>query len=234
MSLERLIAIELGEVGVRETGINFVKYNDWYWGQGVGGSDYPWCVAFQCWCAKQAEVEFPTTAHCKGVREFAQSRGQWVSSGFRTGDFVIVGGDRHIGFVLEANGNNLVTIEGNYSDMVSKVNRRSSEFVGAYRPNYEDSEYIPEPSEKSEEAVKDTIVFKLRTINCNSYDQKLPEIAIIQGILKKCGYDCGELDGETGPKTLAMVKNFQYDRRLEVDGVVGPNTWSELFMGVDW
>ena len=42
------------------------------------------------------------------------------------------------------------------------------------------------------------------------------------------GYDLGEIDGRFGPKTEAAVKGFQGDFGLEVDGIVGPNTWDKL------
>jgi peptidoglycan hydrolase-like protein with peptidoglycan-binding domain len=36
------------------------------------------------------------------------------------------------------------------------------------------------------------------------------------------------VDGIFGPSTEAAVKNFQHDKGLTVDGIVGPHTWAAL------
>lgn len=38
------------------------------------------------------------------------------------------------------------------------------------------------------------------------------------------------VDGQFGPRTLARVKEFQGQKLLKVDGIVGPNTWSKLLV----
>ena len=52
----------------------------------------------------------------------------------------------------------------------------------------------------------------------------------MQALLDKLGYDLGPcgVDGDFGKCTEAAVKQFQRDRGLEVDGIVGPLTWKEL------
>lgn len=53
----------------------------------------------------------------------------------------------------------------------------------------------------------------------------------LQGLLKATRqpkFDPGNLDGSAGDKTLAAVRAFQQANGLQVDGVVGVNTWRAL------
>lgn len=50
----------------------------------------------------------------------------------------------------------------------------------------------------------------------------------IQTKLNKLGYECGQVDGSFGPKTIAAVKAFQKDYGLTVDGSAGPKTKAAL------
>ena len=42
------------------------------------------------------------------------------------------------------------------------------------------------------------------------------------------GYYFGEIDGNFGADTEVAVKAFQKDRKIPVDGVIGPQTWTDL------
>ncbi|NES04851.1 MAG: peptidoglycan-binding protein [Okeania sp. SIO2F4] len=65
----------------------------------------------------------------------------------------------------------------------------------------------------------------------SSYD-----VERLQSILNEIGYSLNEIgyslvvDGIFGSNTEAVVKGFQKNRRLEVDGIVGPLTWYALMI----
>ncbi len=58
-----------------------------------------------------------------------------------------------------------------------------------------------------------------------------PEVARIQSRLQALGLYAGPIDGNFGGGTESAVKAFQAANHLDMDGVVGPNTWGALFGG---
>jgi cell wall-associated NlpC family hydrolase len=53
-------------------------------------------------------------------------------------------------------------------------------------------------------------------------------VSQLQNLLKNKGFNPGPTDGIFGPKTKAAVLAFQRAQGIEVDGIVGPQTWGKL------
>lgn len=57
------------------------------------------------------------------------------------------------------------------------------------------------------------------------------QIRTLQRLLKSMGYYNMDIDGSFGNGTKWAVEDFQAERGLEIDGIVGKNTWTELLKG---
>lgn len=58
--------------------------------------------------------------------------------------------------------------------------------------------------------------------------ERSEQVADVQARLRGLGYDLDDDPGSFGPSTTRAVRAFQQARHILVDGIVGPNTWSEL------
>lgn len=141
-SVARILNRAKQEIGYRESGINRTKFGAWY-GSGMNGQ--PWCAMFVSWVFYHEGLPLAFTTSKgfsytpSGAAKFKQ-QGRWHTSSPRPGDVVFFnfGGGRinHVGIVEAVNGDgSITTIEGNTSDMVKRMRRRSN-IVGYGRPNY--------------------------------------------------------------------------------------------------
>ena len=55
-----------------------------------------------------------------------------------------------------------------------------------------------------------------------------PAVTMLQQLLTDYAYDPGAIDGDFGSNTENAVREFQTDFDLDVDGIVGQNTWAAL------
>ncbi|MFE5482923.1 peptidoglycan-binding protein [Streptomyces sp. NPDC056527] len=53
-------------------------------------------------------------------------------------------------------------------------------------------------------------------------------VALLQRVIRDSGFDPGPISGAFGPGTDAAVKKFQNLMSIEVDGIVGGQTWTTL------
>jgi hypothetical protein len=165
--LEKLLNVARGEIGTVESpaNSNTVKYNSWYYGRAVSGSNYAWCSVFVLWCFFTAELidltwatlntaKLAVAEGAKSWKTLAQQMNRWVTSAYKPGDVVVFDLNsnpatiEHVGIVesVSADGKTLTTIEGNTSfdasgsqsngGCVARKTRNIALVVGAYRPPY--------------------------------------------------------------------------------------------------
>lgn len=168
-----------------------------------------------------------------------------------------VGNSNHTGIVYKVDDSTVYTIEGNTSGasgvvanggMVCKKSyaRIYSQIAGYGRPAYNDgfggnsvtetdkSTETPTETikpEKTESTGDDTMcTVKLPIIRQGT---KSGYVTAAQSLLVKRGFSVGSAgcDGDFGSATLSAVKKFQTKKKLEVDGIVGANTWAALLAG---
>ena len=72
----------------------------------------------------------------------------------------------------------------------------------------------------------ESVVYDMKTLRINS---KGTQVKVLQWLLNHTtDFTCGAIDGHFGTKTLTAVRQYQEANGLEVDGVVGKNTWKKL------
>ena len=140
------IALHEYDLGVKESGVNEVKYNNWYYGRKVSGKDYPWCAVFVSWCANQAgclsAIGGKTSSvntlydYFRGCNRFHAKKGYKP----KVGDIMIQmsSGASHTGIVYAVDGSQFYTVEGNSSNKVNKCSYPFDHYklTGFGSPNY--------------------------------------------------------------------------------------------------
>ncbi len=125
---QKMVEYQLSQVGIGDyRGNNNVKYNTWYYGRTISGAGYPWCMAFQSYCANQLGVlgtAVPKTASCAVAVNWYKNKGQFQYSRYYGGSYTPKAGDlvfyysngsfSHVGLITAAPINGyLQTVEGN-------------------------------------------------------------------------------------------------------------------------
>ena len=214
------------QIGMRERSVNRVKYNDVYYGREVSGAAYPWCCVFVWWVfhsLNRSDALFPKTAYCPYALAWFDRRQRLVSDP-RPGDIVFYNFARgrepsHIGIVESVGPSSIVAIEGNTSDgdptnggQVMERVRPRRVCVAFARPTYAASEPLVDVSGYATIREGDTG----------------PWVELLQNALTLRRFPV-QIDGDFGPETAAAVRAFQTRAQIEVDGVVGVETWGALF-----
>ena len=111
------------QIGYVETGNNQTKYNAWFYGSDRSAG---WCAIFISWCADQAGIPASVIK-----RQASAAKGSFgtptynYSSSIKQGDIAYIGtpggtSSSHVGIVTEVSNGYVYTVEGNYSNKVSR------------------------------------------------------------------------------------------------------------------
>ncbi|SCG74871.1 CHAP domain-containing protein [Micromonospora inositola] len=236
-SADKIIAIADGERGYHEGPNNLTKYGKWY---ASGFENVRWCDMFVSWCADQAGL-----SKIVGRFAFTPSHANWFKGKNQWGSrprrgaiafFQLPGGpDRinHVGIVIRTlPDGGIVTIEGNVSDRVDRVVRRSH-IVGYGYPAYPGvgrtpSEVPPFPLPKG-------WYYGPATAGPHAVTGQQGPKAYRDGLrawqqrMHVRGWHIGT-DGLYNDRTAKVCKQFQEQKGLLVDGKadgkIGQVTWS--------
>lgn len=162
----------------------------------------------------------------------------------------------HTGIIYKVTSSMIYTIEGNTSSaagvvanggaVAKKQYYKTNNKIVIGRPYWDDntsatSGSVTQGQQGNTNQVQQGNVTQVQQVggNCNvvlntlKIGSKGAQVKALQILLIGYGYSCGSYgaDGDFGNGTLAAVKKFQQAKKLEVDGIVGANTWNKLLKG---
>lgn len=233
---EDVLQVARRQIGTKETGVNINKYGKWY-----GMDRQPWCAMFVSYCFDNAGLtfKFPKNlgtskgfAYCPFGVQWFKDKGRWHPNTEtpHPGDvvFYLFKGrvSDHVGIVEKVLGNGQIqAIEGNTSTSsndnggtVMRRTRTRSLILGYGRPDYNGTPRV-------QTAAGDVPSWDGEYISLTSPLMESESIRLWQKCMKERGYDI-EVDGEYGPNSEGICREFQEKMNLEADGVIGRDTWN--------
>lgn len=133
--VDEVLKVAKAEIGTTEwpSGSNKVKYNTWYYGQGVSGAAYPWCMAFAQWVFAHAGYTLPyKTASCSALLNWYKANKPGCVADKPVRGAIVIYTFGHTGIVDEVNADgSFYAVEGNTS---SNLAGSQSNGGGVFRP----------------------------------------------------------------------------------------------------
>ena len=239
----KLVAWCNEQIGYAEGANNWNKYAEkWTPAGGWNAQNQPWCDVFvdvgfiECFGLDLAsrltyQRKGAFSALCSASAQYYKDNGAYYSSP-EVGDqifFNVSGGINHTGIVVAVSGGVVTTVDGNSSDMV----RRNAYGIGsAYINGYGRPNWGVFEGGTPDEPIEDKPIEEKPTVDLTTLKQgdESELVRAAQFLLNGRGCSVGYwgADGEFGPQTCAAVKTFQRRNALEVDGIIGPETWAAL------
>lgn len=236
--MQKLIDVAMAEVGYLEKKTNsqlesktanagsnnYTKY-----GKAQGCNGQPWCDAFVDWCFIQAYGKDKAKRLLGGFSNYTptsanyfMNMGAWHTKA-QVGDVIFFKNTQriyHTGIVYKVDAKKVYTIEGNTSGGSTVVANGGGVFKKSYALNNSKIAGYGRPAYNN--AIK-----SLPLIKYGSTGQYVREAQLL---LNAKGYSCGTADGIFGSLTRQAVRKYQLSHPpLEVDGIVGPQTWAMLY-----
>lgn len=190
-------------------------------------------------------TDVPMNFSCSGFMntEFAKQRKNREFKTAEIGDIVFfeLNGNRgdgadHVGVVIENTGHSIKLVEGNVQGNSSGIWYDTS-VSDIYEYDYYNSsldwiidmsEYFTDEEEPEQDDKENTFSVQIRTLRKGD---KGNDVKALQRLLYSDGYSCGPCsdDGDFGECTESAVMEYQSVHKLEVDGIVGKQTFSEMW-----
>ena len=258
--VDKVIAQAKAWLGINEYENRFVEivnvYNEIPGARGPALASYPWCAIYVSavfWKAIK-ESRFAEMACDRMIQKF-QELGLYSASGYpEVGDVIFYDWDSngtsdHVGIITEVADNGYTVIEGNKSDAVGY---RRIAISYPYIKGYgfatrlgEGAEEKPAESSSTGGQMSSTVgqqmaqhIVANRKRPMIQYGDTGDAVMLAQAILVDFGYlnrgnrDYVNVDGDFGLLTKSAVLGFQSHEKLEIDGIIGKNTWSALLQAM--
>lgn len=240
-----VLTVAASQLGVTEDppGSNHVRY----WpelGLPQGSANgWAWCAAFVTWVLLQVGFDLRKLVswpyQCQRIMLWAQATGRWKTTDPQPGDLVIYcwtgsGYAAHIGFHEQVVDGLYQAIEGNTS---SSNAGSQSNGGGVFRRLRSRSVILGWVNMTGllEVAVPPAPIVVPKPVAAPAYPGRQsrrgtvgPRVRTIQRRLRERGWRIS-VDGSYGPRTESVVRTFQGNKNLRVDGIVGPQTWAALW-----
>lgn len=208
-----------------------------------------WCAGFVSAVSIKGGFTdiIPIECSCEKMIALFKKLGVWIENENRVpkiGDIVFydwqdngngdnVGWCDHVGIVTFVSRETFTVIEGNYSNAVKErvIKFNDKCLRGFAVPKYD--EEVSKPSEEvsnPSELLLPKATIEMYVISKGVKDE---QVKTLQRLLIAKGFSCGDygVDGSFGGDTLKAVKAYQEKYKLEVDGIVGKETWTHLLKG---
>ena len=197
-----------------------------------------WCLEFINQVLKDCGAAIELTASCTQAQKIAENKNLWHrgTDGIRDGDILFFQGlddtphdYDHVAIVEKINGDYIRTIEGNTGSndyRLSGINNytyhKNREFLGGYIRTSDIVNTYNTPSTGDKHITCEAVT--LRKGSKGFLVTTLQTFLILQNFT--CG-SCGA-DGDFGNDTEKAVRSYQTMNKLDVDGIVGSQTWSKI------